>query len=257
MKLSQVVESLLFASQEPLSVKTLVKTIRTAAKELEGKQREKYLKVSEKQVTDAIKKLNKEYDEHRNAVTLVEGVTGWKYYTRPEYGDWVRHLFPGRKPERLSAPAMETLAIIAYRQPITKADIEAVRGVSVDGVMHKLIDRGLVHISGRAEVPGRPLLYATTEFFLEHFGVKNLDELPNAAELKFVELPKAEVPSAPEEEAEAGADAGEGTEGDEPGTEGEELRTEGEEPVAEGEERSAEGAEEPVTSVVAGEKSDG
>ena len=101
---------------------------------------------------------------------------------------------------------METLAIIAYRQPITRADIEAIRGVAVDGVLQTLLDRGLVKISGRAEVPGRPLLYDTTQNFMDHFGLRNLDELPNVMELRKVRLPMAastataassETPSAP------------------------------------------------------------
>ena len=90
------------------------------------------------------------------------------------------------------SPALETLAIIAYRQPITKADIEAVRGVSVDGVLQKVIERGLVKIGGRADVPGRPLLYETTDFFLEHFGVRSLNDLPNAEELRNVPLATAQ-----------------------------------------------------------------
>ena len=94
-------------------------------------------------------------------------------------------------PER---PALETLAIIAYRQPVTRADCEAVRGVAVDGVMQVLLDRGLVKIAGRAEVPGRPLLYSTTEYFLQHFGLKTVDELPNAGELRRVALPTPPPP---------------------------------------------------------------
>ena len=86
---------------------------------------------------------------------------------------------------------METLAIIAYRQPITRADIEVIRGVAVDGVLQTLLDRGLVKISGRAEVPGRPLLYETTQNFMDHFGLRNLDELPNVMELRKVRLPVA------------------------------------------------------------------
>jgi segregation and condensation protein B len=89
---------------------------------------------------------------------------------------------------------METLAIIAYRQPITRADIEAVRGVAVDGVMQTLLDRNLVRIAGRSEIAGRPLLYETSQFFMEHFGLKDLDDLPNASELRKIPLPKAEPP---------------------------------------------------------------
>ncbi len=117
--------------------------------------------------------------------------------TRPDFAPWLRQLFPENRPARLSAPAVETLAIIAYRQPVTRADIEAVRGVAVDGVMQTLLDRGLVRIAGRAEVPGRPLLYETTQFFMEHFGLKTLDELPNAHELRKVELPTATPPEEP------------------------------------------------------------
>jgi segregation and condensation protein B len=91
----------------------------------------------------------------------------------------------------LSGPALETLAIIAYRQPVTRADIEAVRGVAVDGVMQVLLDRSLVRIAGRADQPGRPLLYSTTDYFLEHFGLKSTGELPNATELGRMPLPKA------------------------------------------------------------------
>jgi segregation and condensation protein B len=96
------------------------------------------------------------------------------------------------RPEKLSAPALETLALVAYRQPITKADIEAVRGVSVDGQIHKLIDRNLIRVGGRADLPGRPMLYETTDEFMEHFGVKDIDDLPNSEELRTVELPTAE-----------------------------------------------------------------
>jgi segregation and condensation protein B len=93
----------------------------------------------------------------------------------------------------MSPPALETLAIVAYRQPVTRADIEAVRGVAVDGVLQNLMERGLVKISGRAELPGRPLLYETTGFFLEHFGLRNLEELPNAQELRSRHLPTAQT----------------------------------------------------------------
>lgn len=95
---------------------------------------------------------------------------------------------------------METLAIIAYRQPITKAAVEAVRGVSCDGMIQKLLDRDLIRIGGRAELPGRPLLYETTDLFFEHFGIRSVDDLPNASELRKVELPQAEEEQAPEEE---------------------------------------------------------
>ena len=117
--------------------------------------------------------------------------------------------FPAPKPARLSAPGLETLAIIAYRQPITRADVEAVRGVNIDGVLQTLMERGLVKIAGRAEIPGRPLLYETTQFFLDHFGLRNLDELPNAEELRRRYLPVAQsvVPANRDDAGEAGSSA--------------------------------------------------
>jgi segregation and condensation protein B len=121
----------------------------------------------------------------------MEKAEGWQLATDPQYAQWVRQLFPAPKPARLSAPALETLAIIAYRQPITRADVEAVRGVNIDGVLQTLIERGLVKIAGRAEIPGRPLLYETTQFFLDHFGLRSLEELPNVEELRKRDLPVA------------------------------------------------------------------
>jgi segregation and condensation protein B len=136
---------------------------------------------------------------------LLEQVNGWALVTHPDAAPWVRRLYPEAKPTRLSGPALETLAIIAYRQPVTRADVEVVRGVAVDGVMQVLLDRGLVRIAGRADVPGRPLLYSTTEFFLQHFGLKTTDELPNASELKRIVLPTAPVPEAAAAPAEPAA----------------------------------------------------
>ncbi len=248
MKLTQIIEALLFAAHEPLSANSLAKTIRAGAKEIEGKQRERLLKTDEKKVEEALKRLNKEFEERKSALVVLEGPTGWKYYTRPEYAQWVRHLFPAKKPDRLSAPALETLAIIAYRQPITRADMEAVRGVSVDGVLQKLIDRGLAHITGRAEVPGRPLLYETTAFFLEHFGIKNLEELPNATELKYVELPTAETKAGGEGESdsEEGKEEREVSQEDSAGEDSEEKDT-----------AAGQGEQETVSAVGAGEGADG
>ena len=144
------------------------------------------------EIEAAIEHLDELYTETGRSLTLTEGSHGWRIVTRPEFGDWVRALNPELKPERLSPPALETLAIIAYRQPITKAAIEAVRGVSVDGVLQKIIDRGLIKIGGRADLPGKPLLYETSDTFLEYFGIKDLDSLPNSAELKQVALPSPE-----------------------------------------------------------------
>jgi segregation and condensation protein B len=192
--LKAVLEALLFASQKPLSTKELITVLRSAAEFLESKEDLALAKTNEAGVLETLHQLQKEYDELDRSFKLVEQASGWVLVSRGDYQIWIRQLFPDSRPPRLSAPALETLAIVAYRQPITKADIEAIRGVTVDGVLQKLLEAGLMKVAGRAEVPGRPLLYETTHHFLEHFGLKNLDELPNASELRQVALPKAKEP---------------------------------------------------------------
>jgi len=160
MTLSRVIEALLFSAQKPLSIRELAAAIKGAGAEDELSPNE-----------------------------FARATEGWQLVTDPAFVRWVRRLFPAPKPARLTAPALETLAIIAYRQPITRADVEAVRGVNIDGVLQTLMERGLVKIAGRAEIPGRPLLYETTQFFLDHFGLRTLDELPNVEELRKRYLP--------------------------------------------------------------------
>jgi segregation and condensation protein B len=191
--LAQIIEALLFSAQKPLAVAEITAAIKGAGGDDELILNQ-FAKVRDAEVAAALEQLKIEYVQHGRAVQLVEKADGWQLVTDPAYASWVRQLFPGPKPARLSAPALETLAIIAYRQPITRADVEAVRGVTIDGVLQTLMERGLVRISGRAEVPGRPLLYETTQFFLEHFGLRNLDELPNAEELRKRYLPVAPRP---------------------------------------------------------------
>src|SRR5258707_13952956 len=191
MTLSRVIEALLFGAQKPLSVHELTEAIRGAGAEDEFSPNE-FARIREAEVAAALEQLKIEYVEQQRALQLSEKAEGWQLATDPKYAQWVRQLFPAPKPARLSAPALETLAIIAYRQPITRADVEAVRGVNIDGVLQTLMERGLVKIAGRAEIPGRPLLYETTQFFLDHFGLRNLDELPNAEELRKRYLPMAQ-----------------------------------------------------------------
>jgi segregation and condensation protein B len=171
----------------------LVKAIKGAGAEDEFTPND-FAKVKEAEVAAALQQLKIEYLEQGRAFQLLEKADGWQLASDPQYARWVRQLFPAAKPARLTPPALETLAIIAYRQPITRADVEAVRGVTIESVLQTLLERGLVRIAGRAEVPGRPLLYETTQFFLEHFGLRNLEELPNAEELKRRALPKAATP---------------------------------------------------------------
>jgi segregation and condensation protein B len=195
MTLAQVVEALLFSAQKPLPTAEITAAVRGAGGEDDLEPNE-FGKVREAEVAAALEQLKVEYIQNQRAFQLVEKADGWQLATDSAYAAWVRQLFPGPKPARLSAPALETLAIIAYRQPITRADVEVVRGVTIDGVLQTLMERGLVKISGRAEIPGRPLLYETTQFFLDHFGLRNLDELPNAEELRKRYLPVAPPPAA-------------------------------------------------------------
>lgn len=197
MDLITIVESLLFATQEPLPLAQMATAVKETAKDIQeaGEAPDwvaPLLTVDEIQIRGAIDTLVAHYDRDGRAFTIVERTHGWRLCAKAEYAEWCRALYPGKKIQRLSQPALETLAIIAYRQPITKAGVEAVRGVSVDAMMQQLVDRGMVKIEGRADLPGRPLLYGTTDSFLDHFGVKNLDELPNAAELRRLKLPTAE-----------------------------------------------------------------
>lgn len=225
MDLTTIIESLLIASESPLPASELSRLVRARASEFSedsiteaGENQptpdspehnldlEALASTSDEEVVAALKLLNETYEKSGRSFMLVERVKGWKIHTRPDYAGFVRLLFPGRTPERLSPPAMETLAIIAYRQPVTKSALEAVRGVSCDGMLQKLLDRELITISGRADLPGRPLLYATTDLFLEHFGITEIDELPNIGELRKVELPDGtqedEKEKAPAEDAE-------------------------------------------------------
>ncbi len=203
-ELENIVESIIFASPEGASTKEITRCVRGAvvtAREAHAEHADegitRFADVVEPQVVAAIAHLNAIYEETGRAFCLVERPAGWRIMSRAEYSPWVRELFPDKKPARLTPSALETLAIIAYRQPITKSSIEAVRGVSVDGPVSALMDRNVIRIAGRADLPGRPLLYETTDVFLEHFGIKTVDELPNASELRSVKLPEPEPLTAP------------------------------------------------------------
>ena len=190
MSLTRVIEALLLSAQKPLPAMEIVDVLRRAGGEDEFSPNA-FAKVREAEVAAALEELKVEYIQQERGIQLIEKAEGWQLATDPKYAPWVRELFPSPKPSRLTAPALETLAIIAYRQPIMRADVEAVRGVNIDGVLQTLMERGLVKIAGRAEIPGRPLLYETTQFFLDHFGLRSLDELPNVEELRKRDLPVA------------------------------------------------------------------
>ena len=195
MTLARVIEAVLFSAHKPLETKEIVDLLRNAGGEEDFAPNE-FANVKAGEVAAALEQLKVEYIQNEHGFQLVEKAGGWQLTSDPKYAQWVRGLFPAPKPARLSSPALETLAIIAYRQPIARADVEAVRGVTIDGVLQTLMERGLVKIAGRAEIPGRPLLYETTEFFLDHFGLRNLEELPNVTELRTRHLPVAPRPEA-------------------------------------------------------------
>jgi segregation and condensation protein B len=187
--LKAVVEALLFSSQRPLTSKEILQVVRLGVEYVSEEEQATFKGITEATIQTTLVELSKEYEQLERSFQLADQVSGWQLATKPEHQTWVRQLFPDLRPARLSPPALETLAIVAYRQPVTKADIEAIRGVAVDGVIQRLLDVGMLKIAGRAEIPGRPLLYETTQHFMEHFGIRNLDELPNASELRYVPLP--------------------------------------------------------------------
>src|SRR5690606_22298431 len=163
MQLIQIVEALIYAAPEPVSSAEIAKAVRRAAADSLLPQARDWEMVSFKDIESAIAELGERLAASGHALELQEGASGWRFVTRADFADWIRALLPEMRPEKLSAAALETLALIAYRQPITKADIEAVRGVSVDGTMQKLLERRLIRSGGRADLPGRPMLYETTE----------------------------------------------------------------------------------------------
>jgi segregation and condensation protein B len=194
MDLKFILEAILFSAQKPLSLKELRDVFSSAVEHAEGNETVRGLKkVKEEQLTAALEDLAKDHDTANRSYRLVCVAGSWQFVTQPDYAPWLKALVGHKaRPPRLSQPGLETLAIIAYRQPLTRAEIEQVRGVAVDGVMQTLVERGLVEQLGRAEVIGRPMTYGTTAVFLEYFGLRSLDDLPAADELRRIPIQKPE-----------------------------------------------------------------
>ncbi len=171
MNAQQIVEAVLFASDAPLTAGEIARADES---------------LDEDQVEAALEALRGEYDELGRAFQVVELAEGYQLLTRPEFAPYLERFDNVPRPSRLSGPALETLAIIAYRQPIGRLEIEYVRGVGASGVIRTLQERRLIDIVGRSEGIGRPLLYGTTRHFLEHFGFRSLEELPRPEELPIV-----------------------------------------------------------------------
>ena len=166
-ELKSIVEALIFASPDPLTVKTLTKLLDTEPKE---------------DIVAAIDALKQDY-QREGGLTLVEVAGGYQIVTRPELHEWVRRLFHERTSQKLSVAALETLAVIAYKQPVTAIEIAEIRGVNTAGVIGTLLERSLVKISGRKQVVGRPFLYSTTREFLDRFGLRDLTDLPRVEDM--------------------------------------------------------------------------
>ena len=192
MELKPVLEAILFSAQKPLSPKEVRDVLAGALEHAEGDEQVKALKkTKEEAITAALEELAREHEAAARTFRLACVAGSWQFVTLPEFAPWIKALVGHRaRPPRLSQPALETLAIIAYRQPITRAEVEQVRGVNVDGVMQTLLERGLVEQVGRAEVVGRPMTYGTTALFLEYFGLRRLEDLPAGDELRRIVVEK-------------------------------------------------------------------
>lgn len=166
--LKNIIESLLFVADEPLTIERLKQIISGA---------------ETKALRAALEELTVDYETRLGGFYLNQVAGGYQIRTRPEYMEWIKRLLQP-KPQRLSKAALETLAIIAYKQPVIRSDIEQLRGVDCGGVLRVLLERKFIRVLGRKEIPGRPLIYATTKRFLEVFGLKNLKDLPTPKEIE-------------------------------------------------------------------------
>jgi segregation and condensation protein B len=196
MELKFILESLLFSAQKPMSVKELREVLANAAEADDADATAKSLKKTrDEEVTATLEQLAAEHETAARSYRLACVAGSWQFVTQPEFAPWLK-AFVGIKsrPPRLSQPALETLAIIAYRQPITRAEVEQIRGVNVDGTMQTTMERGLVEAVGRAEVVGRPPTYGTTALFLEYFGLGGLEDLPAADELRRIPITRPPAP---------------------------------------------------------------
>lgn len=191
-QLKSVLESLLFAGGEPLPLARLGEL----------------LEADKKEVREALEELKEECERPERGVRLVEAAGGWQLEARPENAAWVGRLLQS-KPVRLTRPSLETLSIIAYRQPVTRAEIEEIRGVDSGGVLGTLLDHDFIQIQGRKDVPGKPLIYGTSKRFLEFFRLKSLAELPSLKEMEELQeesLAGQAAEAVGEESAPAGAE---------------------------------------------------
>ena len=168
-ELKAILEAVLFVSPEPVPVARLMSILGT---------------VSKAEVVQALEMLTHDLDQDGRGIQLVQVAGGYRLVTKQEYGPWLKRMDKAKAAQKLSRSALESLAIIAYKQPLVRSEIEEIRGVETSGVLRTLCERKLVRIVGRKDVPGRPIMYGTTKFFLEHFGLQDLSQLPPLREFK-------------------------------------------------------------------------
>ncbi|HOX09239.1 MAG TPA: SMC-Scp complex subunit ScpB [Candidatus Omnitrophota bacterium] len=174
----KIIEALLFTSEKPITIEQMKEVLE---------------EVEAKDIKAALAELQTEYETLGRSFKVYEVAGGYQMVTAPEFADYLKKFYRVKSKDKLTKPALETLAIVAYRQPITKADIEDIRGVNVDGVIKTLADRQLIKITGRKDAPGRPILYGTTKEFLDRFGLSSLNELPKLGEFTEADIDLSEL----------------------------------------------------------------
>jgi segregation and condensation protein B len=171
------IEALLFVNEKPVTLEQFKGVLET---------------VNAAEIKGIVHLLQNEYEQRQSGMKIVEIAGGYQMLSNPRYADYIRSFYKTKHKEKLSKPALETLAIVAYKQPVTRVDVELVRGVNSDGVISHLLTKELVKAVGRKDIPGRPFLYGTTKQFLEYFGLKSLDDLPRLEEFPSL-LPPEEI----------------------------------------------------------------
>lgn len=166
-----IIEALLFISEKPL----LIEQIKEILPEIDSTA-----------IRSLMDELKQQYQDEKRGLSIIEVAGGFRMTTSPDVAEHIKKFYKSRQRERLTVPSLETLAIVAYRQPVSRLEIESIRGVNVDGVINTLLEKGLIRIAGRKEAVGRPFVYGTTRQFLEYFGLKSLEELPKLEEFSHI-----------------------------------------------------------------------
>jgi len=173
---NSIIEALIFSSDEPLKIDEIIKAI----KGIDGEE----IAITCEDIEETVVQINLQLEEANRPFRIMKIAGGFSFSTKHEYAKYIGYLSTEKSKRRLSQSALETLAIIAYKQPITKPEIEMIRGVNADYIMNTLLEKSLISISGRAETVGRPLLYGTTDEFLKYFGLNKLTDLPKPREIE-------------------------------------------------------------------------